>query len=197
MMCAPRSHVILYTLVLIGWGVGTLFSSLTHAPEMITMARLRDDYVAAWQLWFVAVPNVIVGVLYLGAGVFIIRRPRSAPHVTMVVLVCTGIVAATQSLWALWSRYHLTDRAMRPVLTATQVRDSIVAIISACAPFIAVLAYLLYSRRRGLAEGTNNTVACANCGYLLRGLGEPRCPECGVEFCSCCEQEGNRCVNRS
>ena len=31
-------------------------------------------------------------------------------------------------------------------------------------------------------EGPINPSNCANCGYMLRGLTTPRCPECGTPF---------------
>ena len=39
------------------------------------------------------------------------------------------------------------------------------------------------SQQREANERTRRaTVRCRNCGYLLRGLPEPRCPECGEPF---------------
>ena len=49
------------------------------------------------------------------------------------------------------------------------------AFLSLAAPpiFVAVLIY-------GLGKPfTDTETRCRNCGYILRGLTEPRCPECG------------------
>lgn len=35
---------------------------------------------------------------------------------------------------------------------------------------------MLYFMRRGVPDGLTR---CEQCGYILRGLSEPRCPECG------------------
>ena len=43
---------------------------------------------------------------------------------------------------------------------------------------IAVMLYAMLSRFAGPAQVTNET-RCRKCDYILRGITEPRCPECG------------------
>lgn len=49
--------------------------------------------------------------------------------------------------------------------------------------FLVPLALALYVydrlRRRGVRDGHTR---CGRCGYILKGLSEPRCPECGTRF---------------
>ena len=52
----------------------------------------------------------------------------------------------------------------------TRVSFCVTLSVSAC--FGWLLLYL--SERRG-----DNETRCRKCGYILRGLSEPRCPECG------------------
>ena len=42
---------------------------------------------------------------------------------------------------------------------------------------VAVVVFALLPRRRHDSE-----TRCRNCGYILRGLVEPRCPECGEKI---------------
>jgi len=50
--------------------------------------------------------------------------------------------------------------------------------------FIPVLAGLVlwWSERRRLSKPSDIGPTCERCGYLLIGLMEPRCPECGEPF---------------
>ncbi len=40
------------------------------------------------------------------------------------------------------------------------------------------VAVLLYARKRA-KDAHDNETRCRECGYILRGITEPRCPECG------------------
>ena len=44
---------------------------------------------------------------------------------------------------------------------------------------IAFLIYGLYTRYLGPSEQTDNETRCRKCQYILKGISEPRCPECG------------------
>ena len=44
---------------------------------------------------------------------------------------------------------------------------------------VAVLVYGLLTRRYYRAKGQDDETRCRKCDYILRGLTEPRCPECG------------------
>lgn len=58
------------------------------------------------------------------------------------------------------------------VLSYPDVQVPMAVTLTAAACFGWVLLYL--SERRG-----DNETRCRKCGYILRGLSEPRCPECG------------------
>ncbi len=45
-----------------------------------------------------------------------------------------------------------------------------------------IIAYLRWSGRPLYAPATQDEANCARCGYPLRGLEVPRCPECGRPF---------------
>lgn len=55
-------------------------------------------------------------------------------------------------------------------------------------PFLAVVAIVMLRPRR-----FNKPGHCTHCGYLLRGLPEPRCPECGTPFA---DVAATRCPER-
>jgi hypothetical protein len=44
---------------------------------------------------------------------------------------------------------------------------------------IAFAAYGLLTRRLGPRPPSEKETLCRKCGYILRGISEPRCPECG------------------
>ena len=41
---------------------------------------------------------------------------------------------------------------------------------------VGILTFAMFRRRR---EWDDGHLHCLNCGYILKGLSEPRCPECG------------------
>ena len=43
-------------------------------------------------------------------------------------------------------------------------------------PALAIYGYLTERYRRGRPDAETR---CRRCGYILRGITEPRCPECG------------------
>jgi hypothetical protein len=42
-----------------------------------------------------------------------------------------------------------------------------------------ILLYVALTRWLGPAAAKDNETRCRKCGYILRGISEPRCPECG------------------
>ena len=44
---------------------------------------------------------------------------------------------------------------------------------------VGVVAYGLMTRRYYRARSQDGETRCRKCGYILRGITEPRCPECG------------------
>ena len=53
------------------------------------------------------------------------------------------------------------------------------AIILLLATPPAVLSLLVYAWLRGGARFADDYLHCPKCGYILKGLSAPRCPECG------------------
>ncbi len=55
-----------------------------------------------------------------------------------------------------------------------------VSIIASCLQLAAViLVYGLLTRRYYASRPGGGETLCRRCGYILRGISEPRCPECG------------------
>ena len=46
-------------------------------------------------------------------------------------------------------------------------------------PVLSVVIYGLLTRRYYRLKGLDNETRCRECQYILRGITEPRCPECG------------------
>lgn len=67
--------------------------------------------------------------------------------------------------------------AFRNIVTAIEALG-VICIIPVTATWILLLPRNLRNERRKRAEGPR----CARCGYLLIGLTDPRCPECGTPF---------------
>lgn len=72
---------------------------------------------------------------------------------------------------------HFTERywGARISDTAILITGWVVAVTVAC--FVGRIAYRTMLRQERLDAGQ-----CTTCGYSLRGLPEPRCPECGTPF---------------
>ena len=71
-----------------------------------------------------------------------------------------------------------------PMLAPSDLLNSGAGIlcVSASAVAMGVLAGLWIRRRNAAAEANRDLTRCRECGYLLRGLVEARCPECGTPF---------------
>ncbi|MBU0641038.1 MAG: hypothetical protein KKB50_19415 [Planctomycetes bacterium] len=93
--------------------------------------------------------------------------------VLLVTTVCIGVAAALVRVLA--TRYIPIAEKWVPGVVG--------GILGGFFPII----YLWVFRRRVRKELHNRLLArgirtCANCGYLLRGQSEPRCPECGTPY---------------
>lgn len=56
----------------------------------------------------------------------------------------------------------------------------IVGIVFCIIPLVLTLLFYGYlTRRYGPRADSDRQTRCRQCGYILRGISEPRCPECG------------------
>lgn len=96
-----------------------------------------------------------------------------------------GVVAAAViGIWleqsaidlAIWVAYSVSD----DTLVAAPIAYATMAAVGAIVPAaVSVLVYVILSARQKHKEGMTT---CGRCGYILKGLSEPRCPECGQRF---------------
>jgi hypothetical protein len=80
-----------------------------------------------------------------------------------------------QSLYAIVADYIIPPA---PYRTHAVWKLCHAAVTSAPAAVIGVLAYAALTRCFGPTT-LDPESRCRRCGYILRGLSEPRCPECG------------------
>ncbi len=59
----------------------------------------------------------------------------------------------------------------------TGLRAVVMSLLVIAAPGLVVCIYLM--RRHGFRPDPAGHTRCGGCGHILRGLSEPRCPECG------------------
>ena len=95
-------------------------------------------------------------------------------YLALGLLLTVGAVAVVALVWKVARRARASERLEQlgitvgiPKAATVQIALGVVALIALVEPD-AVAARL--RRRRG---------RCPRCGYSLRGLTEPRCPECG------------------
>ncbi len=80
--------------------------------------------------------------------------------------ICTGIA------WLLWN-FIMTE-------SLGELPDFFVVSVLAGVPCcLALVFYTVLTRRFLPTPNTNNETRCRKCGYILRGIPEPRCSECG------------------
>ena len=93
------------------------------------------------------------------------------PRAVIAVAVGALAVAPTGNLVNRFGR--LADSLPRPWGTLI-----VIGCVGAASSAITMIAYGLLTRRFGPKEDHTET-RCRKCGYILRGITEPRCPECG------------------
>ena len=76
-----------------------------------------------------------------------------------------------------WRAYSVAVRASVPVWILCGFAALLLAIPAAWCCW-----------RVGIRRRRRSTSRCVKCGYLLVGLPEPRCPECGTEFDPCAKR---------
>ena len=73
--------------------------------------------------------------------------------------------------WRFCRKFSLTFSTSEDML-AVDILSGFVSLL------IAVCLYQVITQHFGPGSAVNET-RCRNCGYILRGITEPRCPECG------------------
>lgn len=63
------------------------------------------------------------------------------------------------------------------VAKSRQSLSMLIGGLKAPAGFLAIFVIICHMKRMRMRAG--DVPVCINCGYRMRGLGEPRCPECG------------------
>lgn len=101
-------------------------------------------------------------------------------HVIIAMLAGTA-VAGTAGIWlepltfdwALWVTYQVTDDPGIVSRVALSIKAIFMAILPAfTSAVMAVYFESCYRKHSGLTF-------CGSCNHILKGLSEPRCPECG------------------
>ncbi len=115
--------------------------------------------------------NLLMPLVAMGVSVV---YPRARTAAAGGVLITVGWVLA-RMVWVDWMFWRwnlaLLARMTHPLLVPATMGYIVIGIGAAYAvqPW----------RRVGLADAG---LRCAGCGYLLTGIEEARCPECGLEF---------------
>ncbi len=112
--------------------------------------------------WFTrAAVAIAAGAVTLGLLVAFLPSTNGVVPGVAVTLDRTGIQALGYYLWYSLGEY--------PVLIAVYFLPAIL---------VAAVSYTLATLRAKATE-LDDGPRCRRCGYILRGLTEPRCPECG------------------
>ena len=86
-------------------------------------------------------------------------------------LLCGAVVGAFSSLYAMFA--WLKTRVLVPDY------ETVVGFVCAAIPNLAAILVFWLIQRVGERSGIKGECQCRKCGYILRGLREPRCSECG------------------
>ncbi len=104
---------------------------------------------------------IAVGAVALGLLVALLPAHDGVVPVTTDALLRTGVQALGYKQWYALGEY--------PALVVIYLLPAIL---------IAAVSYTLAARHAQATE-LDDGPRCRRCGYILRGLPEPRCPECG------------------
>lgn len=161
-----------------GWILAAILAG-TAVALLVSFAkepRPKPDFPSEWYLWLLGLVGPILTVVYLPLAI------RSRDRLTF----CPAFIL---SFWMVWwfgtwfveayedSRYglHLSLAAAVVLLVATTAEARAVTRQS----WVRTLGQLLTGR---LARSREFEGCCPKCDYLLYGLTEMRCPECGRTF---------------
>ena len=101
--------------------------------------------------------------------------PQAVLSVAVGVLL--GLVARRSALRLAWIfAVIVTMCSLLLELLVAGLSASELLVLLGGAPLTPLGAWILYRNRKEIAG------RCRSCGYNLRGLSEPRCPECGTPF---------------
>ncbi len=118
---------------------------------------------------------LFLGLYILGLGLICLpRRGYLLPVLAPLLAGSVGVAAITAHLLAAYWAPGLPS-----ILNAVAIGAAAQFAITAIAP-AALFAAVVYLRNRWWPESRPGH--CLVCGYDLRGLPEPRCPECGTPF---------------
>lgn len=93
--------------------------------------------------------------------------------------------AACLASGLVWDGTEIAWRAaiewMPPSLRRVGEPDAVLVPLLICLPaiLVAFIVYGLLTRVLGSGAGADGETRCRKCGYILRGISAPRCPECG------------------
>ena len=101
-----------------------------------------------------------------------------------IALACAVVPAMLLGRWVapftfecgLRAAYAVTDDAVWVSWIAQGIQMAIVTVIFSPT---AVVTYAILAR---IDDAAKAVARCAECGYVLLGLTQPRCPECGAPF---------------
>lgn len=94
----------------------------------------------------------------------------------------TVATAAGLALGILWLGLGLSEGALQSG-QANRIVGYLAACANLCTLLVPTLTLGIFVYDRVTSQGTCRMDArCLTCGYLLRGLPERRCPECGTDF---------------
>jgi hypothetical protein len=109
-------------------------------------------------------------------------RPTTRPngvHWAWRVLIAVIIGYSTNQ--AIWFGYYVLaySRANPWAWFRATARSLSIAPITLIVLSVPIWAYVVLTRRYGPRPDYERETLCRRCGYILRGITEPRCPECG------------------
>jgi len=102
------------------------------------------------------------------------------PWPRFILVVVVGSLLVSASIFLLGPRVFNATQAVSAGLLPQWMPDvvsaflvDVPALLICTVPAVAVTALVALHRRR------DDDCRCRKCGYILRGISEPRCPECG------------------
>ncbi len=156
-----------------GFGGGWLLPlDVSFAPALLIIEVWGHWYLRDWVSYLLPAQYLLYGVI------LVIARPRAWGGATLVLLfvghyLCIAFVLA--------GPYRYSNAFARFDIAWSHVPGAVaVWAASFVLAFVGAMWFMLGPDARRLRLGRG--LCCRKCGYLLHGLTEPRCPECGTAF---------------